>query len=166
MEATSEWFFVPGLSKGSFETARVGLSQLCTVITFHSDLRSGRGLKQTCSSHWELSNGVLHATCTHGSQVDSQLFVVGSQIASLTPGLSFCHNLCYRCPNGSCESILNIYTWINFQWYKTLFNARCFDPCNHTLKVQESIETPTPKMGVHLGVWVFILTLFHTFSQS
>jgi hypothetical protein len=27
-----------------------------------------------------------------------------------------------------------------------------FDPYNYPLKIQESIETPTPKMGVHLGV--------------
>ncbi len=100
-----------------------------------------------------------HATCTYGSQVDSRHFVVGSQIASLTPDLSFCHNLCCVCPNGSCETILDICTWITFQWY---INARCFDLYNHSLKFWEFIGTPTPKMGVHLGVWVFILTLFHT----
>jgi hypothetical protein len=27
-----------------------------------------------------------------------------------------------------------------------------FDPCNCFLKIQESIETPTPKVGAHLGV--------------
>ncbi len=37
-----------------------------------------------------------------------------------------------------------------------------FDPCSRTLKIQESTETLTPKMGAHLGVGVFILTLFHT----
>jgi hypothetical protein len=31
-----------------------------------------------------------------------------------------------------------------------------FDPCNRTLKIQESIGTPTPNMGVHLRVWGFI----------
>jgi hypothetical protein len=37
-----------------------------------------------------------------------------------------------------------------------------FDPCNRTLKVQESIKTPTPKVGVHLQVRGFIsLTLSH-----
>ncbi len=79
-----------------------------------------------------------HATCTHGNQVDSRHFVVGSQIVSLTPGLSFCHNLCYRCLNGSCEPILDIYNSIAFQQYKELFNARCFDLYNHSLKVRES----------------------------
>jgi hypothetical protein len=33
-----------------------------------------------------------------------------------------------------------------------------FDPYYHSLKVQKSIGTPTPKMGVHLGVWGFILS--------
>ncbi len=31
-----------------------------------------------------------------------------------------------------------------------------FDPCNCPLKIQESIGTPTPKVGTHLGVWGFI----------
>jgi len=31
-----------------------------------------------------------------------------------------------------------------------------FDPYNCSLKIQESIRTPTPKVGVHLGVWGFI----------
>jgi len=82
--------------------------------------------------------------------------VVGSQIGNFTFGPSFGYNLCVRCPNGSCKPILNIYVWINFQWYKILFNPLGFDPCNHSLNIQESIETSTPKVGVHLGVWGFI----------
>jgi len=31
-----------------------------------------------------------------------------------------------------------------------------FDPCIYPLKIRESIETPTPKVGAHLGVWRFI----------
>jgi hypothetical protein len=31
-----------------------------------------------------------------------------------------------------------------------------FDPYNYLLKVQDSIKTPTPKVGAHLGVWGFI----------
>jgi hypothetical protein len=54
--------------------------------------------------------------------------VVGSQIASLTPGPSFAHNLGCRCPNGSCEAILDIYTSRTFQWHKEHSNARRFDP--------------------------------------
>jgi hypothetical protein len=45
--------------------SRFGLSGLCEVITPCSDLCLGRGLKQTCSSPWKLSNGMLHSPCTH-----------------------------------------------------------------------------------------------------
>jgi hypothetical protein len=31
-----------------------------------------------------------------------------------------------------------------------------FDPCNYSLKIRESIETPIPKVGAYLGVWGFI----------
>jgi len=85
---------------------------------------------------------VLHFTCTHRNQVDSRLLVVGSQTASLTPGPSFDHNLCYKYPNGSCEAILDIYTSRTFQWYKERFDARCFDPCNRALRFWESRRTP------------------------
>ncbi len=139
------------------------LPQLCRAITPRSNLQLGWGLKQSCSSHQELSNDVLHATCTHGGRVDSRLFVVGSQIPNLTLGLSFCHNLCCRRPNGSCDPILYIYTSINFQWYKKPSHCKCFDLFNYSLKVRESTGTPTPKMGAHLGMWIFILTLFHTY---
>jgi hypothetical protein len=122
--------------------SRFGLSGLCKLITLCLDLRLWWGLKQTCSSPWDLSNYVSHSTCTHRSRVDSRLLVVGSQIASLTSGFSFCHNLCCKCPNGSCEEILDIYTLIVFQWYKKHPNARCFDPCNRTLKFRESRRTP------------------------
>jgi len=37
-----------------------------------------------------------------------------------------------------------------------------FDPCNYSLKIWESIETPTPKVGVHSGAWKFILSLSYT----
>jgi len=152
--------FVLGLPKGSLEIAKVGFPQLCGAITSCLDLRSGWGLKQSCSSRWDLSNNVSHSICTHESQINSQLFVVGNQTANLIPDISFCHNLCYRCPNGSCEPILDTYTSIAFQWYKKLFNARCFDLCNRPLKVWESTGIPTPKRRAHLGVWVFILTFF------
>jgi hypothetical protein len=87
---------------------RLGVSQLCETITYGANLRLIRGLNQSCSPHQELSNDVLHATCTQGNWVDSRPPVVGRQIASLTPGLSFGHNLCCKCPNGPCEPILDI----------------------------------------------------------
>jgi hypothetical protein len=84
---------------------------------------------------------VLHSTCTHPNLVDSQLLVVGSQTGNLTPDLSFDHNLCCRCPNGSCEATLDIYTLRPLQWYKEHIKARCFNPCNQTLSFWESRRT-------------------------
>ncbi len=78
--------------------------------------------------------------------------MVGSQIVNLTLGPFFGHNLCFKCPNGSCEPILDIYVSITFQWYK-IFNPLGFDPCNRSLKIRESTGTSTPNVGVPLGVW-------------
>jgi hypothetical protein len=97
-----------------------------------------------------------HTIYTQGNWGNSQLLVVGSQIRDLTFDPSFGHNLCFRCPNGSCEPILDIYVPRFFQWYRELFNTLGFDPCNCSLKICESTETPTPKVGVPLGVWGFI----------
>jgi hypothetical protein len=113
-----------------------------------------------------------HVTCTQGNRVDSWLLVVGSQIGNLTPDLSFAHNLCFRCPNGQCEPILDIYTSIAFQWYTKLVKAKNFDPCNRVLKIRKSfrdsnsqMNTPTPNMGVHLRVWGFIPSHFMHFRE-
>ncbi len=127
---------------GVSKLSRFGLSGLWKLITPSSDLWLKWGLKKTCSSLQDLSNSVSHSTCTHRGRVDSRLLVVKSQIASLTIGPSFDHNLCYRCPNDSCKAILDIYTSRPFQRYKEHFNARCFDPCNWVLRFQESRRTP------------------------
>jgi hypothetical protein len=103
---------------GVLKLSRFGLSGLREPITLGSNLGLGWGLKQTCSSPQELSNGVLHSIYTNRDRVDSRLFVVRSQIASLTPSPSFAHNLCCRCPNGSCKAIFDIYTSRPFQRYK------------------------------------------------
>jgi hypothetical protein len=122
--------------------SRFGLLGLWAFITSHPDLWLGQDIKKICSSPWELFNSVFHSTYTHQNQVDSWLLVVGSQTANLTPDPSFNHNLCYRCPNGSCEAILDIYTSRPFQWYREHFNARCFDPCDWVLNFWESRRTP------------------------
>jgi hypothetical protein len=149
---------------GVSKLSQFGLSGFCKVITFCSDLRLGWGLKQTCRSPSELSNIVSHYTCTHQGWVDSQLLVVESQIASLTPGLSFAHNLCCKCPNGSCEAIFDIYTLIYFQWCEKHLKARCFDPCNwalkshtHTLILTHTHTHTLPKVGLqHPHILLFI----------
>jgi hypothetical protein len=76
--------------------------------------------------------------------------------SNLIPNPSFGHNLCLKYPNGSYEPILDIYISKKIQWYKEFFNPMIFYSYNCLLKIQESIRTPTPKVGVHLGVWGFI----------
>ncbi len=85
-----------------------GLPGLWASITSHLELRLGRDLNQSCRSTRELSNAMSHSCCKRRKKVDSRLLVVGSQTASLTPGLSFAHNLGCRCPNGQCEASLDI----------------------------------------------------------
>jgi hypothetical protein len=142
MGLTSKWFFFPGLPKWSPEIVPIWTPRLWTLITPRPKLGSGQSLNQSCSSCRELSKGVFHFTWTHRNRVDSRLLVVGSQTSSLTLGPSFDHNLFCICSNGSCESILDIYTSRPFQWYKERCNARCFDPYNRALNFRESRRTP------------------------
>jgi hypothetical protein len=132
-------------------------------ITLCANLRLRWGLKKIYSLHWGLFNDMLQTTCTQGNRCDSWLLIVGSQIGNLTPHPSFGHNLCFKCPNGSCEPILDIYVSRAFQWYNKISNKIGFDPWNFSLKIWDSIKTPTPQMGAHLGVWGFIP---HTFPHS
>jgi len=132
---------------------KLGFSQLWGPITLRVDLWLRWGLKQIYSLHQELSNNTWHAICTQGIWVDFWLLVVGGQTTNLTPDPSFGHSLCFRCSNGSCEPILDIYVSIYFQWYKKLLNPLSFDPCNRSLNIRESIGTLTPKVGVPLGAW-------------
>ncbi len=104
---------------------------------------------------------MLHAACTQGNRANSRLLVVGSQIVTLTFDLSFEHNLCFRCPNGRCEPILNIHASIAFQWYKELFKAMGFGPYNRALKIRESIWDSNSQQRSSLGnVRVHNLTFF------
>jgi hypothetical protein len=136
--------FLSWVSQGGVrKLSQFRLPRLWELITPSSDLQLGWGLNKTCSYCQELSNDVLHSTCTHRDRVDSRLLVVGSQIANLTPGLFFDHNLCYRYPNGSCKAILDIYTSRPFQRYKEHPKERCFGPCNQALNFWESRRTPS-----------------------
>jgi len=76
---------------------------------------SRRGLNQTCSPRRDVSNDVSHSQFGGREDIDSRLLVIGSQIASFTPGPSFAHNLGDRCPNGQCEAIFDIYALRPFQ---------------------------------------------------
>ncbi len=83
--------------------------------------------------------------------------MVKSQTANLTPNLSFGHNLCFKCPNGSCEPILDIYVSndikkVSIHWVLTPIIA---------LWIFESPpRLQTPKMEVPLGMWRFIPSHF------
>jgi hypothetical protein len=136
-------FYSQDSQKGVPKMSRFGLPGLWELITLGSDFGLGWGLKQTCFSPQDLSNDVSHSICAHRGRVDSRLFVVGSQTASLTPDPSFNHNLCCRCPNGSCEAIFDICTSRPFQWYKEHLKARCFALCCRALKLRESQRTPS-----------------------
>jgi hypothetical protein len=139
------------------KSRQLGFSQFWSPIILRADLRLRCGLKQSCNSC-----GKSHVVYRQINRVDSRLFLVGSQIGSLTPDLFFGHNLCFRYLNEQCEPILDIYVSRAFQWYKERHNTLSFDPSNCSLKFQESIGTPSPKVGVALGVWVFTPSHFLT----
>jgi hypothetical protein len=114
---------------------KLGLLRLCGAITLCAYLLFGWGLKKSCSLHQELSNRMLHATCTQGNRGDSRFLMVGNQIVNLTPNPSFGHNLCFRCLNGSCKPTLYIQVPRVFQWYEELPNPMGFGPFNCSLKI-------------------------------
>jgi len=108
---------------------------------------------------------MCHSTYTLLKHGDSWLLMVGNQIDTLIPDPSFSHNLCCKYSNGSCQPILDIYVLKAFQWYKEVFNLMSFDPWNYFMKIQNSIRTLTPKVGVHMGVYGFIPSHFITFRE-
>jgi hypothetical protein len=160
------------------ETVPVGVPGLWDVIAPRLDLRSGRGLNQSCSPWRELSNAGSHSRSARQERVDSRLLVVGSQTANLTPGPSFAHNLGCRCPNCQCKGIFDIYVSRPFQWHQEHPKARCFAPCCRALNIRESRRTPTPnfskcwaspphlaKVGVrHFHFWFFFFTAFNFYK--
>ncbi len=97
------------------EIVPVGVPGLWELITPDCGVGSQQGLNQSCSPRRDLFNDVLQSQFRSREEVDSRLLVVGSQTTSLTPGLSFAHNLGCRCPNDQCEGILDIYTSRPFQ---------------------------------------------------
>ncbi len=101
----------------------------------------------------------LHAR----NQVDSRPLMVRSQTVNLTPGLSFGHNLCFKCPNGWYEPILNIYVSIAFWWYNELFKTLGFWPLQSLSEHSGVHRDSNSQHGNSLGsVRVLSLTLFFT----
>ncbi len=161
MRPTSKWHFVSGLPNGNPEIHTPGLLQLWGPIILCADLWLQRGLKQSCSPLQEISNDMSHATCTPRNRGDSWFLMVRTQVDNLTLDPSFGHNLCFRCSNGSCKPILDIYLPRTFQWYKERLNALSFG-WNCSLKFRSPFWTLFLKMIVHLGVWGFIPS--HSFA--
>jgi hypothetical protein len=95
-------------SRNCPETVPVGVPGLWELITPDWQVGSRRSLNQSCSPRRDLSNDISHSEFGRREEVDSWLLMVGSQTA-LKPGPSFAHNLGYRCPNGQCEAIFDIY---------------------------------------------------------
>jgi len=147
---------------GVSKSRQLGLPRFWSPITLRADLRLRCGLKQSCSFHRELSNGMSHVVWKQRNRVDSWFFLVRSQIGSLTLGPSFGHNLCFKCLNEQCEPILDIYVSRAFPWYKERHKPLSFEPSNCSLKFWESTGTPSLKVGVALGVWVFTPSHFLT----
>jgi hypothetical protein len=143
-------------SRNCPEIVPIRVPRLWVLITPDCRVWSRRGLNQSCSPCWDLSNAMLHSQFGGREEVDSWLLVVGSQTANLTPGPSFAHNLGCRCPNGQCEAIFDIYVSRTFQWHQEHPNARCFGPCCRTLNIWESRRTPSPNfgsVGLHPHTW-------------
>jgi hypothetical protein len=133
-------------SRNCPETVPVGVLGLWELIIPDCKVRSQRGLNQSCSPRWDLSNDVLHSQFGFREEVDSRFLVVESQTTSLTPGPSFAHNLGCRCPNDQYEAIFDIYAWRPFQWHQKHLNARCFGPYYRILNIRESRRTPSPQL--------------------
>jgi hypothetical protein len=138
---------------------KLGFSQLWGPITLCVDFWLRWGLKQSCSSHQDPSKGMWRTTCMQVNRGNSLLLVVGSQTANLTFDPSFAHNLCFKCPNGSCKPIFDIYTPRVFQWYKELLNPMGFDPYNCSQKIRESNSQSGSSLG---SVRVHSFTLSYT----
>jgi hypothetical protein len=151
MEGASKWHKFPGLPKWSPDFVPAGLQELWTAITPDYRLGSQRGLNRSCSPRRDLSNAVSHSRFGCREGIDYRLLVIGSQTTTLTPGLSFAHNLGCICPNCQCEGIFDIYVSRPFQRHQEHPNARCFTPCCRALNIRESRRTPNPQLFQVLG---------------
>ncbi len=127
------------LKLGVLKFLKLGLLALWRAITSCENIWLKLGLKKSCSPHWQLSNNMWHATYKHVFQGNFQLLMVGNQIGTLTLSPYFGHNLWFKCSNGSCEPILDIYVSKAFQRYKEIFNPMSFGLLNTSLNIWNSI---------------------------
>jgi hypothetical protein len=87
----------PGTPKLKFsKISKLGFPPFWMPIISCADLWLRRGLKQSCNPHWKLFNNICHVLWTHVIQDNHQLLMVRNQIDTLSPNLSFNHNLCCK----------------------------------------------------------------------
>ncbi len=144
-------FSLSGFPSGNLESRWLGFSRIWNPITLRADLGSRCGLKQSYSFHWVFFNGMPHTLCSQVNWVNSRLFLVITYVSDVQM---------------SNASPLDIYIPRAFQSYKERHKPLNFDPWNCSLKFRKSNGTPSPKVGVALGVWGFnpsySLTLSYT----
>ncbi len=96
-----------------------------------------------------------HATCTQINHGDSWCLMVKSQIGNLIHDPPFGHNLCFKCPNGSCKPVLDIYVLKVFQ----IFNPMSFDLVIAFWRFESPLGLQFPKWDSLRNVGVHSLTL-------
>jgi hypothetical protein len=109
MGLTPKCHFVSKLPNVSPKFLKVRNPTTLGPISLCADLWLRWSLKQSCSPRRKLFNNMWHTTYTQGNQSNFWLWMVENQVDNLTPRPYFGHNLCFKCPNGSCEPILDIY---------------------------------------------------------
>jgi hypothetical protein len=129
-------------SRNCSEIVPGGVSRLWELITPDCEVRSRRGLNQSCSPRRDLSNDVSHLQFGGWEEVDSRLLMVGN----LTPGLLLPITWVtdVQMANARPFSISTLQDLSNDT--KNTPNARCFKPFCRTLNIRESRRTPNPQL--------------------
>jgi hypothetical protein len=138
---------------------RTSQKQIRTHKTHHS---LNLGEANTLYSMVGHRTSIQMTFCPETPKWESWLLVVKSQIGDLTPDPSFGHNLCFRCPNGSCEPISDIYIRRASQWFNNSSIHWVLIPAITLWR----FGIPIPKVGTPLGVWGFIPSHSLTFPRT
>jgi len=143
MGPTSEWLFFPETQVGVLKSRQLRLPRLWSPITLRANFGSRCGLKQSCSSRQELSNGMSHVFWRQVNRVDSLLLAI-------------------TCVSDVQMSNASPFNTSMFQELSNDIKNASFDLWNRSLKFRKSTGTPSPKVGVALGVWGFTPSHFLT----
>jgi hypothetical protein len=143
MGPTFEWLFFPETQVGVLKSRQLRLPRLWSPITLRANFGSRCGLKQSCSSRQELSNGMSHVFWRQVNRVDSLLLAI-------------------TCVSDVQMSNASPFNTSMFQELSNDIKNASFDLWNRSLKFRKSTGTPSPKVGVALGVWGFTPSHFLT----